>query len=182
MTVRLLIQRLLQLDDCLLIFACICLTGATAVVQWGIPAIHQVAQLALDPANAVPTTDLNRLMVRFVSTVFAHSTLSWGTIFAAKFSYLFFFRQLIDRIRNLVIYWRVVVTFTAMAAILSMLLIPVTCPHVDIKACELLSSLADSTLTNATVECGHGFRFFRALKVSIVIVTLDIATDLMSRD
>jgi hypothetical protein len=143
MTVRWLAQRFLQLDDYLLIFACICLTGATAVVKWGLPAIYEVAQLVLDRADAKQPTDLNRLIVRFMRTMFAHSTLSWGAIYAAKFSYLFFFRHLIDRIRSLVIYWRVVVTFTAMAAFLSIFLSPISCPHVDLQACELSSSSAD---------------------------------------
>lgn len=182
MTVRFLAQRSLQLDDFFLIFACICLTGAIAIVQWGISVIYQMAQLSLEPPKPDSPTDLFRLIGRYQKIIFAFVTLSWAAIFAAKFSYLFFFRHLIHRIRPLVIYWRVVITFTIMAAILSMLQNFIACILVDSQACGFSSSSADSTLTDAAVKCGQGFGFTRALRTGICMMTLDVVTDLMSRD
>ena len=135
--VKLHAQGLLQLDDWFLIFACLCLTGATAVLNWGIPAIYQILQLTIDPVHAEFLADPKALKVWYHQSTYAYTTLSWATIFAAKFSYLWFFRRLVDRLRPLVIYWRVVVTVTAVGAQLCILQAHISCPRMDSRSCEL---------------------------------------------
>lgn len=147
MAVKLYAQRLLQLDDWFLIFACLCLTGATTVLNWGIPAIYQILQLIIDPVHTEPPADPDALKVRYHKSTYAYITLSWATIFAAKFSYLCFFRRLLDRLRPLIIYWRVVVTMTAVVAQLCILQAHISCPRMDSRACELFDVLVESLLT-----------------------------------
>jgi hypothetical protein len=182
MSVKVLAQRRLQLDDCFLIFACICLTGATAIMQWGIPVVYQVAQFTLHPAHTEQSTDLMQLKVWNQRVIFAQIPLSWAAIFAAKFSYLFFFRHLIDRMRPLIIYWRVVVTFTAMAAIPCILSVFIGCSRVDSQICEFPSSSTDSTLTNTAVGCAKISGVVNYFRLSIIITALDLVTDLTSRN
>ena len=43
--------------------------------------------------------------------------LTWCAIISVKFSYLFLFRKLVDRIRPMVIYWWVAVVFNALISI-----------------------------------------------------------------
>lgn len=142
MTMRLRAQRLLQLDDFFLIFACVCLTGATAVLNWGISPVYQVLQLQIEPFRAELPKDLSALIAWFQTILFTYIPLSWAAIFAAKFSYLCFFRHLVDRIRPMVIYWRVVVAVIAMSATLCILQAPISCPHMDSQARKFVQLLS----------------------------------------
>lgn len=147
MTVQLHARRLLQLDNYLLIFACVCLTGATVVLNWGISALYQINQLPTDPARAELPTYQNALIVLFQRILHAYVPLHMATIFAAKFSYLCFFKHLVDRTRPFLIYWRFVVTATAMVAILCILQMAIVCPYISSQACEWSTYLADSPRT-----------------------------------
>jgi hypothetical protein len=124
-------------DDYLLIFACITLTGATAVMQWGTEATYEAVSLSTDPLHPGLTENLNDMLVKFQRTLFSYLTLTYATIFAAKFSYLYFFRRLIDRLKPLIIYWRVVCGFTATVCIVCIIQSIVECPYVDSRACKL---------------------------------------------
>ena len=62
--------------------------------------------------------------------------LSWITINAVKFSFLFFFRQLIDRVKPLVIYWRIVLVACVGAMVYGICAFFVACPNnYNFEAC-----------------------------------------------
>lgn len=70
--------------------------------------------------NTIPTD----LPVDFLERVFDFEklavgalVLTWCAIISVKFSYLFLFRKLVDRIRPMVIYWWVAVVFNAVISI-----------------------------------------------------------------
>lgn len=54
-------------------------------------------------------------IIRFRLWVHAFMVVSWTTIFCVKFSFLGFFRELVDRIRPLELYWKVVVVLTGIS-------------------------------------------------------------------
>ena len=54
--------------------------------------------------------------------------LAWCSIASVKFSFLFLFRRLIDRLPNLMIYWWVVVIFNAVVAVYGAAICVLTCP------------------------------------------------------
>ena len=113
------IHSRLHLDDYLLIFACVCITVGTALCYVYIGLLYWVQELDLNPTRSSYLlaehvdfiADIN-LIERLVS---AFTTIMFTAIFAVKLAYLAFFRRLIDRIRPLIIYWRVVTTITILS-------------------------------------------------------------------
>lgn len=59
--------------------------------------------------------------------------LSWTSIFAVKFSFLFFYKTLVSRIRPMTILWRVVVGVTAVAWVAGGLCVVMECPYFDVR-------------------------------------------------
>ena len=67
------------------------------------------------PTN-LPVNFLQRVK-EFEKLVVGGVVLTWCAIISVKFSYLFLFRKLIDRIRPMVLYWWVAVAFNALISI-----------------------------------------------------------------
>ena len=67
------------------------------------------------PAN-LPVNFLQRVS-DFERLTVGGMVLTWCSIISVKFSYLFLFRKLIDRLRPMVIYWWVAVVFNALISI-----------------------------------------------------------------
>ena len=64
--------------------------------------------------------------------------LSWSAIHAVKFSFLFLFRRLIDRIRLLVVYWWFVVALNVVSLGYGLVIYYITCPYFSTaEICEL---------------------------------------------
>ena len=55
--------------------------------------------------------------------------LSWTSIFAVKFSFLFFFKTLVNRIRLMTILWQAVVAATTVAWVVGCLCAIMECPY-----------------------------------------------------
>lgn len=66
--------------------------------------------------------------------------LTWCSIISVKYSYLFLFKRLINRIRPLLIYWWFTAIFNAMISIYGAIVYGVACPHYySLKACEFFT-------------------------------------------
>ena len=64
-------------------------------------------------------------------------SLCWVTIMAAKFSFLFFFKQLIDRIWGLSVYWWCVTIYNVAVLGYGVAVYYLSCPYFnDLKACK----------------------------------------------
>jgi hypothetical protein len=63
----------------------------------------------------------------------AAATLWWFVIFPVKLAYLFFFRRLIVRLRNLRIWWWCVVAFTIPAGLVCVAVSWLTCPYFTLQ-------------------------------------------------
>ena len=107
------ISRGLHVDDYFLIFACACLTAATAL------GYANVGKFYLSQARNYNQTQSDYFLAEHVDVAaeidayerlfLVYPALLWTTIFTVKFGYLAFFRRLVDRIEPLITYWKVIV-------------------------------------------------------------------------
>ena len=84
--------------------------------------------------------------------------LAWCAIMAVKFSFLFLFRKLIDRIRPLVIYWWVVTAFNVIVLGYGLSIYYITCPYYDDPRACTSAEIFRPHITNTVVSA----MFFRA--------------------
>ena len=123
--IRLHTRSRLHLDDFMLLFACICLVAATALLYHGTVAIYFAEQLALNPkqlASVSAATPVNPMavetlldqLVLFQRIIWSYLALTWTAIFAVKFAFLVFFRRLVDRLPVLTMFWKFVLACTVL--------------------------------------------------------------------
>ena len=110
-------HRRLQFDDLLLAFACAALTAATGLLYVLIPTIYSDEEGTLrTKLNLVETVDseaeLFAQILRHRRLVNSYAVLTWVTIFSVKLCFLFFFLQLINRVKKLMFIWKVVFAVT----------------------------------------------------------------------
>ena len=106
-------------------------------------------------------------------------SLEWAAIFSIKASFLCFFKQLINRLNGIIVYWRVVVVTTAGVFVVCVAAEFIACPRLGLAACKY--SLEAAALWNAEsmvliVSCSIRMAF----ALSYVSISLDMMTDLMS--
>lgn len=155
----------ITLDDTLLLFACVCLTASTGLLLDLVPREYLQERLNFGQLETLPfpISDLPGVTVHTVSILDAYTVFSWMVIYAAKFCYLIFFRQLVDRLRPMVIYWQCVMVITFLLGALSLCETFIACPRIDASA----------------AVCLQGSLFHRTLVVGVVAKCLDILTDLL---
>jgi len=131
-------HRRLYSDDCFLIFACICLTGGTVLGYIKVGILYWSQELNYNPSHAIyilaDHEDIAAHINENKRLYYSYIALLWAAIFAVKFAYLAFFRRLIDRIRPLVIYWRVIVGVTVIFFPVSIVGIYVSCMKWGLEA------------------------------------------------
>ena len=153
------------LDDALLLFACICLTAATGLLYKLIPLAYLFEELDFNDKVPLPfpTSDFAEKSVFSVRILDAYTPLSWTVIYAAKFCYLIVFRALIDRVRRMILYWRVIVSIIIVCCGLSLGETFIACPRIELSS----------------AECLQGAGFKRTLIVGVTAKCLDIITDVL---
>lgn len=90
-----------------------------------------------DPSDEAPSPKLIAELSRYSRLSNAYIALLWTTIFAVKFSFLFFFRNLTRRLRAIVLYWRVISVVTIVVWVYSVANVFTNCPHFGPEAREL---------------------------------------------
>lgn len=128
--VRLRIQRRLLLDDILLLVACVFLTTAVTLLYVVEPLLYWNMRYFLNPGKIPTPPDLIDKLTDYQRYIYSQLTLAWTTIFAVKFSFLFFFRNMVDRMRMLVILWRVVIVTTSISFVLCISSTFIACPYI----------------------------------------------------
>lgn len=119
-TTRFIIQiklyRRLHVDDYFLLLACVCVTAGTVLGYTNVGDLYWSEDLSLNPTRLTSLLVSEEDFVNHVNAYkrlsYAYPALLWTAIFAVKFAYLTFFRQLVARLRPLIIYWRVLLTTT----------------------------------------------------------------------
>ena len=187
--VRFFIQKQLSIDDGILLFGILCLISAMVLLFIFVDDLFLVEALE---GNMYPTdlpvdflqgvSDLERLLVGAM-------VLTWCAIISVKFSYLFLFRKLIDRVRSMVIYWWVAVVFNTLISIYGIIIYAGVRPWY----CTAISGTSKTytwthpyrletiTDTFALVECSQGDGLDRSFAFAISQMVLDILGDLLSK-
>jgi len=137
MTLQFRLHRRIQLDDWFLLFACMCLTTGTVLTYIKIDDLYFGEELGLNPVLLTMPFNLLDAINSYETLYYTYPALAWTAIFFVKFAYLHFFRQLVDRVKPLIIYWRVIVVTTVLSYPICILSIYVACPMRGLAAGEL---------------------------------------------
>lgn len=123
-------RQLRILDDALLLFACLCLVAATILLTKGAPSLYLVEQLQLNPEAAASVTlqQTSAAIIKLQRYGYTSGILTWFSVFAVKFCYLSFFRQLIDRVSRVTTYWRLTLAVTCVACVFNVCSSFIACP------------------------------------------------------
>lgn len=134
------------LDDALLLVACICLAAATGLLYKLIPNAYLYEELDFQERVSLPfpMSDIVKEAVLTVRILHAYTLTSWLVVFAAKFCFLSFFRALIDRVRRMIIYWRIVVLITIISGGLCLCETFIACPHIEASSCGFLQMIQEA--------------------------------------
>lgn len=188
LVIRIHLRHKLYIDDCVLLFGLTCLGAATYFDFTHSRLIFLHNALRIKP-KIVPS--VNELMQLQNSMKILHSFLAliWTTTFFVKFSFLIFFRQLIDRVsKRITIYFWIVVIFIVFSWMFIVSEPFILCPYFDFKACEfsflppppnvmklnvLIFVLAKCVTTSDKVSL--------ALILNTFVTILDIVTDILSK-
>ena len=136
--IRLRYQKKLSVDDAFLYFAVICLCAAVGLLWSFTEAMYFNQALFLNnqtpdfPSNYQALLDF--LEHRFHKTSAAYLILAHTTIYSVKFSFLFFFRVLIRRVRKMIIYWWTIFAIMIVAWAVTLVVDILPCPYFDIRA------------------------------------------------
>ncbi|KAI4089616.1 MAG: hypothetical protein LQ339_008522 [Xanthoria mediterranea] len=158
-------RQLRVLDDALLLFACACLIAATALLLSGASSLYLITAFQLNPEASAITSlkQVNATVSKVQRETYPFGLLIWLCVFAVKFCYLFFFRQLIDRLTRITIYWRITLAFTFIACIFNASGSFIACPE-----------FGDNNL-----KCISPYYIRRTTAVEATTIVFDIITDLM---
>ena len=146
-------QKRLLTDDYVLLFGCSTLIAAFTLVNVVYEDIYFDMFIILGPAEHVYQVStspgfVNRIL-HYQQFAFSAETLCWVTIFAVKISYLLFFRQMLDRLKRLITYWRVTMGIVVISGLFCICSIFISCPHFGVSSSEYL----DICATHDTVLC-----------------------------
>ena len=180
--VRFFIQKQLSIDDGILLFGILCLISAMVLLFIFVDNLYLVEALE---GNNIPSdlpVDFLQGVSDFERLVVGAMVLTWCAIISVKFSYLFLFRKLIDRVRSIVIYWWVAVVFNALIAIYGIIIYAGVRPwycttNSGISSIHTWTFMTD---TLALVECLQGGGLDRSFAFAVSQMVLDILGDLLS--
>ena len=163
--IRTLKGQLRFLDDFLLFSACVCLVAATILLNLGANILFQISifRNMIGLAQQLPPKLVIDATSKIQLYTYPFGSLIWATIFFVKFSYLAFFRLLIDRQYSMLVYWRTTCLITGLAAVFDITSCFIGCPKFG----------------NANIQCSNAYYMDRLLAVEAVTIALDIITDLM---
>lgn len=128
--IRVRIQKQFSIDDGFLIFALCCLISAMAITYAvTIDKAYLAEALTFPLADADVPPDFLQQTYDYHKWITVTLMLVWCAVMALKFSFLFLFRKLIDRIRPLIIYWYIVTTFNIAVLGFGVSVYYVSCPY-----------------------------------------------------
>ncbi|KAL8892930.1 MAG: hypothetical protein Q9215_000294 [Flavoplaca cf. flavocitrina] len=163
--IRFLNQQLRVLDDALLVFACVCLIAATVLLVNGASSLYLIIAFQSNPQAAAMTSlqQVSGTIAKVQRETYPFGVLIWLCVFAVKFCYLFFFRQLIDRLRRITIYWKITLALTFIACVFNACASFIACPE-----------FGDNNL-----KCVTPYYIHRITAVEATTIVFDIVSDLM---
>ena len=118
-------NRRLQTEDFFLFLACACLTISTALIY----RLLSSGIISLIESLPVPLKSISS----YQREAYAFLGLTWGSIFSFKFSILFFFKQLINRLDRIIAFWRITMVITIISFLCCIISFLTVCPHFGIS-------------------------------------------------
>lgn len=101
-----------SVDDGFLLVALGLLLSSLIIMYWQIiDRMYLIVALQRRVPGVIPPTDWMQISFHFHKWVTVCGMLAWACVVAVKFSFLYFFKKLIDRLPALNYYWWFVVTF-----------------------------------------------------------------------
>ena len=113
-----------------------CLTAATVVLYLSFPTTYIVEDFLLDPSVLDISPNFLQQVDWYQKGTYVYLSLGWATIFSIKASFLCFFKQLIDRVNGIKLYWRTVVATTAAGFVVCVATEFIACPRFGVAACK----------------------------------------------
>lgn len=108
-------HRRLQIDDCFLLGACACLTGATLLTFIKFSDLYFAEEFGLNAGLLPIPADIYQRIYSYEDLYYSAPVLAWTAIFFVKFAYLYFFRILVDRLRKLQIFRKILMVIAAVS-------------------------------------------------------------------
>ena len=139
--IRLGVQKQFLIDDFFLLFGCVCAVVATGVLYSSLDWMYTIEGVLTGSAILLPVASFLELSSRFHKRNTATLALTWTSIFSVKFSFLFFFRLLVQRVRIMVMFWWVATIATLVAWVFNIIAIFLPCLHFDVSIGKLDRSL-----------------------------------------
>ena len=134
--IRIRLRNGLGIDDVFLLLACVFLVASTVLLYLVSNALYFEEALTLDPDSVTFSSDSFDELDWYQKVIYAYLDLSQTAVYCVKFSFLCFFRLLIDRLRCMIIYWRVVVVVSALAWAYAMCTAFIGCPDFGLNLCR----------------------------------------------
>lgn len=136
--IRIQVHRRLQPDDFMLLFACVALIAANVILYYMLSDLYWDEELLLNPhwasvASTLTTEQLIDMVLLTRKTILSYVALSYTSIYGVKLCFLFFFRQLIDRVKRLVVIWKISLGFTVVSYCVTVSSYFMTCTHYDYR-------------------------------------------------
>ena len=111
-----------------------------------LPSMYLVEALITDSQSLDLPADFVAQSLLFQKLSDAFLVMTYNVIFAVKFSFLFFFRGLIRRVKTMGVYWWIVAGLTAAVWAFGAIGVFASCPYFDLRsrACRPSLSLSPS--------------------------------------
>ena len=119
--------RRIDADDCFLLLAVLTLSGSVAIIHMLYPLILIQNEVTLGQVEQGPDFATQMLVASKLES--AATTLTWATIYAVKFSYLLFFRNLLSRTQRMMWWWWTVLAIVIGSTIAASVSGWLICPH-----------------------------------------------------
>ena len=134
-------RRRVSLDDASLAVACLALTAATTTLYKELGVLYLAEDIVQDyvtgnMADLPADVNVAATIPRYQRTFYLHGTLCWIAVFSVKFTFLLFFRQLLNRLPRFLLYWKVVVVANVVALSYCICYAFFLCPHSNLEARE----------------------------------------------
>ncbi|MCJ1470002.1 hypothetical protein MMC07_008647 [Pseudocyphellaria aurata] len=153
-TLRLRYQKRLFIDDAFLLFAEICLGASVGLLYAFADNLFLNEALVTRPSAVILPPDYTNQRILFQKQSDACLVLTYTSIFAVKFSFLFFFKLIVRRIHSMIVYWWIVVAVTTIAWVVCVIKIFLPCMDFDetSMSCNQKSDIPKNTGLSAMVD------------------------------
>lgn len=180
---RLRYQKRLFVDDAFLFFAEICLCASFGLLYIFVDSAYLEEALIVQPEVVeIPQNPFHQLL-SFHAFSTAFTILTYASIFAVKFGFLFLFRVLVRRVRKLVFFWWMAIAITTVVWIVCTVGQVLPCLYFDMRASMFtLGSLISNVALRCypATSCGQISQLRKVTGISAMAISLDIITDIIS--